>query len=111
MPPVGHIWRYAAVLLVLAGCRPVNTLPEPVNPTDPGLEHTLEIPANLEVRHVDFSATTFGGKTTGISVEGRGFLEVYAVDRTTGDSVLLLYEDITVRAQPIQIIRFRSAPR
>ena len=115
MPPTTRPWRYAAVLLVLAGCRPINTLPDPVSPTDPVQEFALEIPANLEVRHVDFSATTFAddaairqGPRT--AVGGRGFIEVYAVDRATGEAVLLIYEDVGMRKQPLQIIRFKNVP-
>ncbi len=105
----------AAVLIALAACRPVNTVPAPVRPTDPIQEYDLQIPGNLEVRHVDFSATAYADASgtpdhTGATVGGRAFLKVYAVDRTTGESVLLLYENIAERKQPVQIIRFRAQP-
>lgn len=84
---------------------PTHTVPEPVDPTDPVQEHALEIPPNLDVRHVDFSASEF--KRHGDHV-GRGFLKVYAVDRGSGEAVLLIFEDIAHRKQPLQVIRFRS---
>jgi len=33
-------------------------------------------------------------------------VRVYAVHKTTGEQFLLLYEDITRRKRPVQIIRF-----
>jgi hypothetical protein len=106
--------RIIPALLLLAACRPVNTVPAPVSPTDPVQEFALDLPANLEIRHVDFSATTFSDvsgseSSVATSVGGRAFLQVYAVDRSTGESVLLLYENIARRKQPIQVIRFRAA--
>jgi len=41
---------------------------------------------------------------------GEAFVQVVAVDRTSGEQVLLLYENVAQRAHPIQIIRFRSQP-
>jgi hypothetical protein len=61
---------------------------------------------------VDFSATTYsevGGPPqgpVGSTVNGRAFVRVYAVHKTTGEQFLLLYEDITHRRRPVQIIRF-----
>jgi hypothetical protein len=105
------------VLAVVTGCGPVNTVPAPVAATDPVQEYSLEIPANLEVRHVDFAATTFSYVSgtldlASTAVGGRAFLKVYAVDRTSGESVLLLYENIARRHRPVPVIRFRagSAP-
>ena len=42
----------------------------------------------------------------GSTVNGRAFVKVYAVHKTTGDQFLVLYEDITRRTRPVQIIRF-----
>jgi hypothetical protein len=106
--PVSIIRRLPAVL-ALAACMPVNTVPDPVKPTDPVQEFELEIPANLEVRHVDFSASSFSDVSGGQPVRGRAFLKVYAVDRASGDPVLLLYEDIARRKHPVQVIRMRAA--
>lgn len=103
------------VLTVVAGAAcsrsTVNTLPVPVSPTAPVQYYDLEIPADLEVRGGDFSATTFsdvsGTEFITSSVGGRAFVKVFAVHRTTGEQFLLLYEDIVRRKQPVYVIRFR----
>jgi hypothetical protein len=102
----------ALLSLVLAvACAPVNTVPAPVSPTAAIQYYDLEIPPDLEIRAVDFAATTFSevsgsAGTTVSSVGGRAFVKVYAVRRTTGEQFLLLYEDIERRKSPIRIIRF-----
>jgi hypothetical protein len=98
----------------VAGCNPVNTVPEPVSPTAAIQYHDLDVPPDLEIKAVDFSATTFSdvsgtGGSTSSSVGGRAFVKVYAVRRKTGEQFLLLYEDIVHRKRPVQIIRFRPA--
>lgn len=103
----------AAVAAV--ACSPVNTVPAPVSPTAAIQHYDLEVPADLEIKAVDFSATTFsdvsgsGGATTS-AVGGRAFVKVYAVHRTTGEQFLLLYEDIEHRKRPVQVIRFIPDP-
>lgn len=110
-------YRIPPILFVLftlapaGACTPVNTVPEPVAPTAAIQYHDLEIPADLEVKSADFSATTFSdvsgsGGSTSSSVGGRAFVKVYAVHRTTGEQYLLLYEDIARRKRPVQVIRF-----
>ena len=102
--------------LLLLGCAvgcTVNTVPEPVSPTAAVQHYDLEVPADLEIRAVDFSATTFSevtgsGGHTSSSVGGRAFVKVYAVHRKTAEQFLLLYEDIARRKRPVQIIRFRA---
>jgi hypothetical protein len=102
------------VALILASgvaCAPVNTVPEPVSPTAAIQYYDLEIPPDLEIRAVDFSATTFSavsgaGGSTSSKVGGRAFVKVYAVRRTTGEQFLLLYEDIEHRKRPVRVIRF-----
>jgi hypothetical protein len=92
----------------LAGCHPINTVPDTALPKDPIREFKLELPPNLEVRHIDFSATQYATDENGIyggQTGGRAFIKVYAVDRVTGESVLLLYENIGKRKQPLQMIR------
>lgn len=106
------------MLPLLGGCsRTVNTLP-PVSRADAPLQEiTLEIPDGLEVRSVDYDATMFSNVSgtsgtygvTSTSVGGRAFVKVFAVDRGSGEQVLLLYENIVERPRPIQIIRFRTA--
>ncbi len=114
-------YRVSPFLLILpalvsaVACGPVNTVPEPVAPTAAIQYYDLEVPADLEIRSVDFSATTFSdvsgsGGTTLSSVGGRAFVKVYAVRRTTGEQFLLLYEDIARRKRPVQIIRFLGGP-
>jgi len=102
-----------AISIGLAACSPVNTVPPPLTPTDPVQHFDLAIPASLEIRSVEFTATTFAdvsgyGGSTGSKVGGRAFLQVYAVHRQTGDQYMLLYEDIGRRKQPVQVIRFRA---
>jgi hypothetical protein len=100
------------VLALGVACRPpVNTVPAPVSPAAEVLRYDLEIPPDLEIKSVDFSASTFtdvsgGPDGTSSSVGGRAFVKVYAVHRTTGEQLLLLYEDISNRRRPVQIIRF-----
>jgi hypothetical protein len=99
----------------LAACSPINTVPPPLTPTDPVQHYDLEIPESLDIRSVEFTATTFAdvsgyGGTTGSKVGGRAFLQVYAVHRDTGDQYVLLYEDLPRRKQPVQVIRFRAGP-
>jgi len=108
--PTLHVLLVAAAWAGTA-CTPVYTVPHVVAPRDPVQEFSLELPPNLEVRHVDFSATEFATDHNGMyagAVGGRAFLKVYAVDRESGEAVLLIYEDIAHRKQPVQVIRFRS---
>ena len=98
----------------VAGCQTLNTVPEPVAPTAAIQYYDLDVPPDLEIRSVDFSATTFSdvagaGGNTSSSIGGRAFVKVYGVQRKTGEQFLLLYEDILHRKQPVQIIRFRPA--
>jgi len=95
----------------IACVKPVNTVPAPVTPAAEVQRYDLELPPDLEVRSVDFSASTFtqvsgGSDGTSSSVGGRAFVKVYAVHRTTGEQFLVLYEDVQNRRRPVQIIRF-----
>ena len=107
------------VLLTLVGgisCTTVNnTVPAPVSPTAAIQYYDLEVPPDLEIRGVDFAATTFSevsgyGGSTASKTGGRAFVKVYAVRRTTGEQFLLLYEDIEHRKLPVQVIRFVPTP-
>ena len=100
--------------LTLAACGPTNTVPAPVAPSDPIQHYDLDLPESLEVRSIQFAATTFSevsgyGGATSSETGGRAFLQVYAVHRDTGEQYFLLYEDIANRRRPIQVIRFRPA--
>ena len=103
---------YILIGLVSAvACGPVNTVPAPVSPTAAIQHYDLEIPFDLDIRAVDFTATTFSevsgtATLTSSSVGGRAFVKVYAVHRTTGEQFLLLYEDIERRKRPVRLIRF-----
>lgn len=100
---------------LLAGCGPVNTVPAPLASSDPIQHYDLEVPDSLEIRAVDFQATTFAdvGGMSGIvtsNVGGRAFLKVYAVHKRTGDQYLLVYENISKRRLPTFIVRFVPVP-
>lgn len=60
---------------------------------------------------MDFNAALFSDAADGTTkiageVEDRSFVKVYAVDPSTNEQFLLLYENIVQRPNPIQIIRF-----
>jgi len=104
-----------ALLATVPACHPVNTVPKPVSPSSAIQYYDLEVPPDLEIKAVDFAATTFTDVSgsqglTSSSVGGRAFVKVYAVHRRTGEQFLLLYEDITHRKRPVQVIRFRPTP-
>jgi hypothetical protein len=113
-----RVWLIVIVAALLAGlpaCNPVNTVPERVSPTSAIQYFDLEVPPDLEIKAVDFAATTFSdvsgsGGVTASAVGGRAFVKVYAVHRRTGEQFLLLYEDIAHRKRPVQVIRFRPSP-
>jgi hypothetical protein len=94
----------------------INTLPPVADPAARPQEVTLQIPEGFDIQSVSYSATmypnvsgtsgTYGVTTT--TAGGRAFVQVLAVDRNSGEQVLLLYENVAQRAHPIQIIRFRS---
>jgi len=108
------LWLFAltAVATETACIKPVNTVPAPVTPTAEVQYYDLELPADLEIKAVDFSATTYSNVSgepqgaVGSTVSGRAFVKVYAVHKTSGEQFLLLYEDISRRRRPVQIIRF-----
>ena len=105
------LFMLAALALGTACVQPVNTVPPAVTPADPVQYYDLELPPDLDIKGVDFSATTFtavsgGAENTSSSVGGRAFVKVYAVSRTTGENFLVLYEDVARRKRPVQIIRF-----
>ena len=107
-------------LVAGVACQPTvgtfNTLPAPVSSTTAVQYYDLEVPRDLEIKAVDFAATTFSdvfgspGGTTTSSVGGRAFVKVYAVHRMTGEQFLLLYEDIERRTRPVHVIRFLGGP-
>jgi hypothetical protein len=111
--------RFALLPLacVFSACtRPVNTLPPVPTASSPLREILLDLPDSLEIRSVDFDAALYsdvsGGagefNWTSTSVGGRAFVKVLAVHRRTGETMLLLYENVGRRTTPTQIIRFRT---
>ena len=87
----------------------VNTVPAPVSAVAEVQYYDLDVPSDLDIRTVDFSASSFAevsdGQTTATD-RGRAFVKVHAVHRATGVHFLLLYEDVANRKRPVQIIRF-----
>ena len=111
-----RVWLFIFPVLVSGvACQStveVNTIPPVADPTTAVRYYDLQLPRDLEVKAVDFTATTYADVSgangyTSSSVAGRAFVKVYAVHRTTGQQFLLLYEDIANRRQPASIIRFR----
>jgi hypothetical protein len=114
-----HRWSSLLLTPIVAGLSactpPFSSVPEPVAPSAPVQYYDLDIPSDLEIKAVDFAATAFldvsgvNGQTSS-STAARGFIKVYAVQRGSGEQFLLLYEDVTRRKRPIQVIHFRSTP-
>ncbi len=91
--------------VILSGCA-TNTVPPPAEPTDPIRHNRLEVPAWLEIISVDFAAAMHGGDQK--RARGRGFFTVFGRHRESGKYHLLLYEDISRRVEPIEIIAVNS---
>jgi hypothetical protein len=106
----------SATLTFAACSSTINTLPPVTDARAPIQEITLQIPAGLEVKSVNYNATMYANVSgtsgnygvTSTDAGGRAFVQVVAVDRDSGEQVLLLYENITQRPAPFQIIRFRT---
>lgn len=107
----------ALACLASACSTTINTLPPVASANAPVRELMLEIPPGLEVRSATYTATMYSDVTgtsgssgvTTTSVGGRAFVQVLAIDRASQEQVLLVYENLTDRRKPIQIIRFRAA--
>ena len=95
---------------LLAGCAStVNTLPPPSSPRAATDEYVLDLPEGLEIRSVDYDATVAGNvsgaaEVVSTSIYGRAFVKVFAVERATGEEVLLIYENLGERSTPVQIM-------
>lgn len=106
------LFIFPVVVSAVACQATVNTIPPVAGPTTAVQYYDLQLPRDLEVKVVDFTATTYAdvsgtNGSTSSSVAGRAFVKVYAVHRTTGEQFLLLYEDIANRPRPAHVIRFR----
>lgn len=112
---IGTCLTALAMLPLLVACTPnVMTRPYAVSATAAVEREDLEIPKDLEVRSATYSVTGLadvGGinGSTSSSVQMRPILTVYAVSRTTGEQLLLVYEDLAQRKQPSRIIRIVPA--
>jgi len=111
---VGALGALAA--MTLGACnRTINTLPPTVTPADPVQQYALRIPDSLEIKAVDFDAALYpnvsGGGSLGVDTKlgGRAFVKVYAVHRKTGETYLLVFEDIARRRDPVLVIRFEGS--
>jgi hypothetical protein len=109
-----HMLVLAAVVMSGSACH-LNgpPVPPPVSASTLTQYYDLEVPADLEIKNADYSATVVTDVSgmngnTGTTAGWRSFVKVFAVRRSTGENVLLVYEDIAHHKQPVQIIRLRS---
>lgn len=112
--------RYGLLLslALLTGCS--KGYPDTLLPTAdagaPAPEYRIEVPDGYDVRSVDYDAALVGIASgnqygTNTHVRGRGVVAIYAVERATGDEVVLVYDDIQTRPSPSAVIRLeRAAP-
>jgi len=103
-----------AVVMLGACTQTINTLPPTVTPADPVQHYSLRIPDSLEIKAVDFDAALYpnvSGGEFGVDTKlgGRAFVKVYAVHRKTGETYLLVFEDIAQRRDPVLVIRFEGS--
>lgn len=106
MPGFNALIGSVCLAVTLSACA-TNTVPPPAKPTDPIRHNHLEVPVWLEIISVDFAAAMHGGDEK--RTRGRGFLTVFGRHRESGKYHLLLYEDISRRTAPIEIIEVNSA--
>ena len=104
----------AVLGIALAGCGPGyrTTLLQTAEPGAPPPEYRVEIPEGYDVLAVDYDAALVGiasGENTSTSVEGKGVVTVHAVERATGDEVVLIYDDVPARRTPTAVIRLERA--
>ena len=102
-------------LVVLAGCSKgyADTLLPTAEADAPPPEYSVQIPDGYDVRSVDYDAALVGiasGEYTSTRVAGRGVVTVCAVERATGDEVVLVYDDVQSRPTPTAVIRLDRAP-
>ncbi|MEM1117214.1 MAG: hypothetical protein AAF845_01920 [Bacteroidota bacterium] len=102
----------SALALLLVGCGPGyrSTLLPTAEAGAPLPEYGVVVPDGYEVLSVDYDAALVGIATgnqfsTRTSVRGLGVLAVYAVERETGQRVVLVYDDLEARPRPTAVIR------
>lgn len=111
-----------ACALALGACRGERAILQDLPPDAPAAEFTLRVPDGYEIRSIGFGAAyatdVSGGGSAGevvIPVSGsstqKAYVHVYAVERATGQDVLLVYADIRRRPDPVAIVRIeRGGP-
>jgi len=109
-----HVLGTLAAVMLASCNRTINTLPPTVTPADPVQHYALRIPDSLEIKAVDFDAALYpnvSGGELGVDTKlgGRAFVNVYAVHRKTGETYLLVFEDIARRRDPVLLIRFEGS--
>jgi hypothetical protein len=113
----GARFALCSMLPLIAACNrvyPVQTEPYPVSATAAIDRNDVEVPRELEVRSASYSLTGLANVSgyegnTGTTVQLRPLLTIYAVNRSTGEQLLLIYDDLAQRKQPSRIIRIRPA--
>jgi hypothetical protein len=106
------MWGVVSVGVLLGvGCTAsVTTQPYPVSATAAIEQNDLLLPPGLEVRSAGYSVTGLAdvsginGSTSSV-VQVRPLLTVFAVRRKSGEQFVLIYDDLTQRRQPSQVIR------
>lgn len=103
----------AALCLFLSSCTGyINSLPTDTTMPGETLQTILQLPAGLKVVSVDYDAELYtpssNGSTSYEGEVGRAFINVYAVDRQSGEQFLLIYENLRQNSRPIQVIRFQE---
>ncbi len=113
--PVALAW--AAAFLALTGCRSQEAVLRSLPPDAPPIEYSLRIPEGYDVRSAGFGATYKPGDagngylvgplflSTDGSAQQQSFVHVFAVERATGQEVLLVYGGDGQRADPLLIYR------
>ena len=106
------------VLIVLSACAPgyQSTLLPTAEAGAPPPEYRIQIPDGYDVRSVDYDASLVGiasgnQYSTSTDVRGRGVVAVYAVERATGQEVVLVYDDVAARPTPTAILRLERPSR
>lgn len=102
--------------LALAGCHTERAILRNLDPDAPAAEYTIRIPDGYDVRSAGFGAAYATSVSGGVDVNGisqpvsgssyqQPYVHVYAVERATGQEVLLVFGDMRRRADPVAIVR------
>ena len=93
------------VVVALAGCSSNRTVVPGVGIEEPTAYFTLSLPEGYRV--VEASAETEVRGTDGSS-RSRAYLSVLAEHVETGRRVLLIYQDVNRRTEPVAVYRFEE---